>query len=189
MNTITALANGLALSYGLSEVALSLWRRSKGDANSKDQGSLRRIWVTIPVSLAFAFWFQHRFPGAMLAPADLLVPLGTVLFALGLALRWYSIFYLGRFFTVNVAIAADHRVIDTGPYRLIRHPSYTGALLAFLGLGLCLGNILSLLAILVPITAVFLHRIGVEEEALSNALGQSYTDYMQRTRRLIPLLY
>jgi protein-S-isoprenylcysteine O-methyltransferase Ste14 len=52
----------------------------------------------------------------------------------------HAIVHLGRFFTVNVAIAANHRLIDTGPYRFVRHPSYTGALMAFLGLALCLAN-------------------------------------------------
>ena len=65
-------------------------------------------------------------------------------FVVGIAIRWYAIVYLGRFFTVNVAIAADHRLIDSGPYRFVRHPSYIGALMAFLGLGLTLGNWVSL---------------------------------------------
>ena len=69
---------------------------------------------------------------------------GCALFRLGLMLRWYSIIYLGRFFTVNVAIHSGHEIIDTGPYRYIRHPSYTGALLAFLGLALTLANWVSL---------------------------------------------
>ena len=115
--------------------------------------------------------------------------LGIALFAAGLALRWYAIVHLGRFFTVNVSIAADHRLIDTGPYRIVRHPSYTGALMAFLGLGLCIANWASLLSLLVPICLVFLRRIHVEEAVLLQALGDQYRDYMRRTKRLIPALY
>ena len=62
---------------------------------------------------------------------------GLVLFAAGLSLRWYSVVYLGRLFTYDVAIAADHRVVDSGPYRYIRHPAYSGSLLTFVGLGVC----------------------------------------------------
>lgn len=85
-----------------------------------------------------------------------------------------SILYLGRFFTINVAIAADHRLIDSGPYRFIRHPGYTGGLLLFLGLALCMGNWLSVAVIMVPIFAAFYRRMNVEESALSEALGEPY---------------
>ena len=104
-------------------------------------------------------------------------------------LRWYAIIYLGRFFTVNVAIAADHRLIDGGPYRFVRHPSYSGALMVFLGLGLCIGNWLSVAVMIVPISLVFIWRIHVEEAALLQGLGDSYREYMGRTKRLIPSIY
>jgi protein-S-isoprenylcysteine O-methyltransferase len=114
---------------------------------------------------------------------------GVVVFFTGIALRWYAIIYLGRYFTVNVAIAADHRVIETGPYRYVRHPSYTGALTAFLGLGLCLANWLSLACAVIPTLCVFLWRIRIEEAALVEGLGGKYRDYMRHTRRLIPAIY
>ena len=106
-----------------------------------------------------------------------------------MALRWYAIFYLGRLFTVNVAIAADHTLIDSGPYRTIRHPSYTGALLVFLGLGISFGNWLSLIIVVVPTSLAFMQRIAIEEAALARALGDSYLRYMARTKRLIPGVY
>jgi len=104
-------------------------------------------------------------------------------------LRWYSIGYLGRYFTVDVSISAEHRLIDSGPYRFIRHPTYTGALLAFLGLGFCLGNWLSILFLSLPIIAVFLRRVRIEERALLGALGEQYRPYMRRTKRLVPFIY
>jgi protein-S-isoprenylcysteine O-methyltransferase Ste14 len=104
-------------------------------------------------------------------------------------MRWVSIIHLGRFFTVNVAIAADHQLVETGPYRFIRHPSYSGALLAFVGWGMVLRNWASLLIALLPIAVAFLYRINVEERALLEALGDCYRAYMARTKRLIPFLY
>ncbi len=108
---------------------------------------------------------------------------------LGLVVRWYAIIYLGRFFTTNVAIARDHRLIDSGPYRFIRHPSYTGDLLITLGFALIFTNWASLLIIFAPCCAAMLWRIHVEETVLLSALGDNYQNYMQRTKRLVPLIY
>src|SRR6266850_720966 len=96
---------------------------------------------------------------------------------------------LCRFFSVDVAIEPDHELIERGPFRMVRHPSYTGVLLAFVGLALTLGNWAALLVILLPISAAFIHRMNVEENALSSALGSQYTDYIQRTKRLVPFVY
>lgn len=90
---------------------------------------------------------------------------------------------------MNVAIIADHRLIDTGPYRWVRHPSYTGALLAFLGLGICMQNWASLLILMAGTSAAFLYRMHVEEAALTGAFGARYQLYMQHTARLVPGLY
>jgi protein-S-isoprenylcysteine O-methyltransferase Ste14 len=111
------------------------------------------------------------------------------LFVAGLLLRWWAIITLGRFFTVDVTIEKDHELVERGPFRIVRHPSYTGVLLAFVGLALSLCNLAVLLVILLPIGAAFVHRMNVEENALSAALGSQYTDYMRRTKRLVPFVY
>lgn len=90
---------------------------------------------------------------------------------------------------MDVAVANDHRVVDTGPYRWIRHPSYTGVLAAFLGYGVCLGNRVSLATVIVPITWVFLMRIEVEEAALTAGFGERYAAYARRSKRVLPFLY
>jgi protein-S-isoprenylcysteine O-methyltransferase len=175
--------------FGLSEFALLLWKRSGGTARSADSGSLGMLWVVILACLVVATLVAINVPQAYSEVLDHLRPLGAALCLMGLALRWYSIIYLGRFFTVNVAIASDHQVIDSGPYRLIRHPSYTGALLGFIGLGITYANWLSLIIVVLPVLAAFMRRIGIEEVALSEALGERYTQYMARTKRLIPGVY
>jgi len=178
----------LASFYGLSEVCLLIMLRSKAGSGAADRGTLRLIWRVIGLSVTGAVLSYIYLPVAQLHSVAIYW-IGFAFYVFGLALRWYSIVYLGRFFTVDVAVADDHRVIDTGPYRLIRHPSYTGALLAFLGFALCLGNVVSALLLLAPITAVFLRRVRVEEAALVSNLGEVYTRYMQRTYRLIPFVY
>lgn len=137
------------------------------------------VWLSIR---AHSIW-----PRAVLPPWS--VPAGVAVFAAGIVLRWYSIIHLGRFFTVNVAIAADHQLVDTGPYRFVRHPSYTGALLAFVGFGMVMRNWASVLVISMPVALAFLYRIHVEERALIQALGERYRAYIKRTKRLIPFVY
>jgi protein-S-isoprenylcysteine O-methyltransferase Ste14 len=188
MNNSTAAVLGLV--YVVSELALALNKRAKaGESRVADRGSLTLLWIVIVASVTLSFEIAHALPAAGMGAVSTLRLLGMAAFAAGLALRWYSIVHLGRFFTVNVAIAANHRLIDTGPYRFVRHPSYTGALMAFLGLALCLANWASLAVMLVPVFLVFLRRMHVEEGALLQALGDPYRNYMRRTKRLIPAVY
>ena len=114
------------------------------------------------------------------------VALGVVVFALGLALRAWAVRELGRFFKFTVVVQADHQVVDTGPYRLIRHPSYTGLLMIELGLGIALGTWLSIPACLLPPLIAFSIRLLTEERVLARELGEPYREYMKRTDRLIP---
>jgi protein-S-isoprenylcysteine O-methyltransferase len=179
----------LAAGWGISELCLMRKRRSGSNSVSRDRNSLRLIWLAAIGSIALSMFVVPKVSAWNLPWSGQLYVAGICCFAGGLVLRWYSIIYLGRFFTVNVAIASDHKLIDSGPYRWARHPSYTGAILVFLGIGLCTGNVALLVVIVVPYLAAILWRIHVEEEALLAAFGQQYRDYMRKTRRLIPLVY
>jgi protein-S-isoprenylcysteine O-methyltransferase Ste14 len=186
---MTSATAWMGLAYGLSELGLSLLKRASRSGDAADGGSLRRLWITIVCSLALASVVPGVLPQANFSTDGGLYALGVVLYAAGLLLRWTSILWLGKFFTVNVAIASDHIVVDTGPYRFIRHPSYTGALAAFLGFGLCIGNWVSLLVMMIPVTWAFMERVRLEESVLRGALGAAYIDYSRRTKRLIPFIY
>jgi len=179
----------MGLVYGLSEAGISLLKRSRNANAARDGGSLRRLWLAIVGSLVLANLAVVYVPQASYPLSESLLAIGIAIYAAGLLLRWTAILWLGRFFTVNVAIVADHRVIDTGPYRYMRHPSYTGALTAFLGLALCTGNALAVLVMMVPVTWAFMQRIRLEEAVLRDALGESYIAYSKRTKRLIPFVY
>ena len=123
-------------------------------------------------------WHQH-----------LLFWMGIALMLAGLAFRWYAIRALGKFFTRDVSTRSGQTVVDSGPYRLIRHPSYSGSLLMFLGTGLAMTNWASLLALLLGAGIGFAYRVRVEEQVLCAELGEPYRAYMQRTRRFIPFLW
>ena len=111
---------------------------------------------------------------------------GLAVLTAGLIIRVWAIRTLGRFFIYTVRVGEDHRVVDTGPYRLVRHPSYTGLLMAALGVGIALGNWLSIAACLLPALTGFSIRLLSEERTLAAELGEPYRAYMARTKRLIP---
>ena len=184
---------GAYLGYGLlfSEVGLALWRRSSRTAGSagRDASSLRVLWIFIMSAIGAGVWLAASGVGPRLPWAREMGWISVAIFAAGTTLRWWAILYLGRFFTVDVAVAADHRVVDTGPYRLVRHPSYAGLLLQFTGMALALGRMVSVAVVLIPIFLALSYRIKVEERALRDGLGNDYAAYMERTKRLVPWMF
>jgi protein-S-isoprenylcysteine O-methyltransferase Ste14 len=96
---------------------------------------------------------------------------------------------LGRYFTANVRVQADQPVIDAGPYRLVRHPSYTGGMIMYLGTGLALTNWLSVLILAGMGALTYAYRVRVEERALATSIGEPYREYMQRTKRFVPFMF
>jgi protein-S-isoprenylcysteine O-methyltransferase len=180
----------LGLIYLISELLLTVTRRSRSRTGTKqDRSTLRVLWLTIMASVAAGIYVAGHWSAATLPPGPMFALAGVVLFVAGLLLRWWSIITLGRFFTVDVTIEKDHELVERGPFRTLRHPSYTGVLLAFVGFALSLCNWAALLVILLPIGAAFVHRMNVEEDALSRALGPRYANYMKRTKRLVPFVY
>jgi protein-S-isoprenylcysteine O-methyltransferase Ste14 len=172
-----------------SEIALVLVKRSKPADSRSDMSSIRVLWITIATSVTAGVLIGIRSFGHMYRPARVLAFIGLALMICGLAVRWVAIFSLKRSFTVDVAVSEGQTIIKSGIYRRVRHPAYSGSLLSFLGLGLCFSNWLSLLVIMIPISMAFLHRIRIEEEALSLAFGREYSDYCASTKRLIPGVY
>ena len=164
-------------------------RRSRPGHTFKDRGSAILVISVQFVSIYLAIFAAYRLPDCLFPALPVVRICGLCIYALGFILRFYSIFYLGRFFTTSVTIAADHRIIDSGPYRFIRHPSYTGIFMLYLGICLTIGNWVTTLIMIVPPFCAFLWRMKVEENALSEALGESYVNYMKRTKRLIPMVY
>jgi protein-S-isoprenylcysteine O-methyltransferase Ste14 len=114
--------------------------------------------------------------------------LGILLINAGIVLRLYAIKMLGSYFTTRVAVAPGQTVITYGPYRYIRHPSYSGLLMILLGYGFCLTNWVSVLIIMGCALVGLGYRIRVEERVLQEQLGQPYKDYMRHTKRLIPFV-
>ncbi len=112
--------------------------------------------------------------------------LGLILMGAGIVLRQWSILTLGRFFTTDVRLQEGQTVVETGPYRWVRHPSYTGLLVTLLGFGLALGNWAALAVIVVVPLVGLIVRIRYEERVLLDGLGEPYRAFAANRRRLVP---
>ncbi len=111
---------------------------------------------------------------------------GLALMTAGLFIRQWAIFSLGRFFTADVRVHAGQRVVDRGPYRWVRHPSYAGLIVFFVGLGLAVANCASLAILAILPTVGLIVRIRAEERALLAGLGDDYSNFAASRRRLLP---
>jgi protein-S-isoprenylcysteine O-methyltransferase Ste14 len=186
--------------WGAVELALRLrlaarpgWRSRVRSWSALAGGRLRE-WTFFLVMLGIAgavlgaLWLT-RFAQFAVHGGKAVVALGEIVATCGMALRIWAILTLDRFFTFVVGISSDHRVVQHGPYRALRHPGYAGALLALAGAGIAMGNWLSLVVMIVgPVLALSV-RISVEETTLATALGAEYLAYASRTARLIPRVW
>jgi protein-S-isoprenylcysteine O-methyltransferase Ste14 len=111
---------------------------------------------------------------------------GLILMIAGIAIRQWAILVLGHFFTVEVRVHAGQSVVERGPYRWVRHPSYTGIVLTFVGVGLAVGNWAALAVLTLVPTAGLVVRIHVEESALLDSLGEPYRRFATSRSRLFP---
>lgn len=164
--------------------------RSRGGRKSSDKGSSGVIVLLTWLAIGLDFVLSFRFPQAAIRwDRTSVFLIGIALMLAGTAFRFYAMWVLGKSFTYYVAVHDKQEVVEAGPYHYIRHPSYTGALIIFVGLGLALGNWAGLLALLVCVGIAYAYRISVEESALAATLGDPYLGYMRRTRRLVPFLF
>ena len=174
----------------ISEIILSRVKRSGAkDSSSLDKSSLRFLWIAIFLSVFLGVFLGLKGIGFIRVRHHLLSSCGIFLMLLGLIIRWTAILSLRKYFTVDVSILEGHKIVKKGLYKYIRHPSYAGSLVSFLGLGLAFSNWLSSIVIVVPILTAFIYRIRVEEKALIQAFGEEYLDYSKTTKHLIPKIY
>jgi protein-S-isoprenylcysteine O-methyltransferase Ste14 len=172
--------------WAVIEIRQALNRRI--EATNMDRGSLIIVRLCAVAGVLLAAWTDKVSATAL--PYNVAIfGVSLALIWAGIALRWWSFRTLGRYFTFTVMTSADQPVITTGPYRLLRHPSYSGILLILGGIGLSLGNWLSLAALILLPVAGFIYRIKVEEAALSATLGAAYTTYAGGRNRIIPFVW
>ena len=156
--------NIIWIAWCVSEILLNrLMRSGINDKKGQDKGSILFIWIMIAIAIFSGIVLQHY----CIAPINnglAISYIGLGIVVAGMALRIISILTLGRLFTVDVTIRENHSIKQDGVYRFIRHPSYSGMLISFIGLGLSLNNWLSLISITTLITIALIYRIRIEEK-------------------------
>ncbi len=181
----------LLVAYALVEAGIRIVsRRNASGTPARERASYVALVVVLVLSIGGALCLAAAVPFAAIPVARVgFFVVGTVLIVLGIALRIWSVVVLGRAFTVEVRVRAGQEVVDRGPYRVVRHPSYTGLLLVLLGTGIALGNGLALVVAVVPPIAAVVYRIRVEEEALLTGIGEPYRRYAEGRKRLVPFVW
>jgi protein-S-isoprenylcysteine O-methyltransferase Ste14 len=173
-------------------LGLEIWvfwreRRSQGRTS---RGNEPRLMLTIAAGIVLGLNMPALAPPFNIGGQPLLhfAP-GILLIWAGLFLRFWSIQTLGRYFSTKLAIQEGHELITTGPYKHLRNPSYTAALMTFTGIGLSVGNWLSILVLLLTGLLLYVGRIKTEERMLLEQFGPAFEDYRKRTWALIPFVW
>ena len=173
----------------LSEILLNRFFRSgKNIKNDRDKGTIRIIWITLVIAISLGVVIA-TFLRAPIGTTIIIPYVGLILIVFGIIFRFISIWTLGRLFTVDVTIRDKHTIKRDGVYRFVRHPSYSGSIVSFIGLGISLNNWISVIVISIPVIIAMLNRIKIEEKLLTDQFGDEYLDYMKKTYRLIPWIY
>ena len=179
----------LACGYLGFELFLVATRRGKAKAKSADRGTIYVAWALILGGCFSGFLLARRLTALNWPVTAPVVCLAVFLLVGGVAFRIWAIRHLGRFFTVAVGIQRGHRLVDDGPYRFVRHPSYFGSVVALAGVGFLSFNWLGLFLIITCTLLAYALRVPVEEKAMLAHFGAQYAEYAGRTKRLIPWIY
>ncbi len=189
------------LPHGLAFLAVWIWayipeyrivqaaRAAVKKEGTKDGGSIKVIVIAGMLGMLLALpaaWI----PATVIAPRSRLAVyyIGIVLMILGSVLRRLCWRALGDNFTGDVRARSDQPVIGTGPYRFVRHPSYTAGMLMFVGVGVALGNWVSLILLFVATAISYAYRVQVEERALLAEIGEPYQEFMRTRKRFVPFV-
>jgi protein-S-isoprenylcysteine O-methyltransferase Ste14 len=164
-------------------------RDARKQPGSQDAKSRQFIESVGSLGLLAAFVAAGFIRTAALPHAAWLFWIGIAAMICGSLLRRHCFRMLGKSFTGSVIVTPDQPVVDRGAYRFVRHPSYTGGAILFAGIGVALGNWLSIVLIVISTAVVYAYRVRVEEAALCEVIGEPYRGYMSRTKRFIPYVF
>ena len=187
----TLLAYALLALFLVTEGRLRQGSEAKRlDSGESDRASTRLIGAYFGVALLALLLapLLNLIPRGRLGPS-LTGWAGIVIMVGGIALRWWANQTLGAYYTRTLRITQGQRIVQDGPYRVIRHPGYLGIMLMWGGAALATLNWITALIVVVGGLAVFRYRIRSEEAMMAEAFGERYTAYEDRTWRLVPFIF
>jgi protein-S-isoprenylcysteine O-methyltransferase Ste14 len=188
--TLSVIWEVLYWGWFASEIIIGVATRTKHSTGKvHDRGSLLLLWIVIVLSLTACGWINATGSKNMFGGAHWLKVAAVIVMVAGLGIRWTAIVTLGKAFSSNVAILDSQKIVKSGIFGWVRHPSYLGLLLVFVAVGLHSRNWIGFALAVVPTTAVMMYRMHVEEIALRAAFGEEYLGYSRETKRLIPGVY
>lgn len=174
----------------MPEIIHTFSHRIDASSRANDRYSNVVVQFCLGASILLANWLMRMETWGTISWHPILIfGIGIALILGGVAFRWYAIHVLGKYYSVRLGVQLGQTVMKDGPYRWIRHPSYTGSLITMLGFGFAFTNWLCLVSVPLIVFLGFNYRANVEERVLVEALGEPYREYMMDTKRFIPFVY
>jgi len=144
------------------------------------------VWI---VSIGWVVLLLARFNGPQLIPRVMFIRIvGSALIVTGLSFALWARLYLSSNWDAYISLKLDHKLVRTGPYSLVRHPIYSGFMLALLGSVLNFGHLRSLIAA-VMVTLAWVYKSGLEEAFMEDHFGSEYEKYCHDVKRLVPMIW
>jgi protein-S-isoprenylcysteine O-methyltransferase Ste14 len=189
MNLKIIVVIAVAYLYGFFEYYLSVRQRQKIKIVSRgDKGSLWVLIISITIGYLLSFSIASTKIGRMYH-WNIFFTLGFLIIIIGLVIRIISIRTLEQYFTYSVTKVENQEIIEKGVYKYIRHPGYLGQIVIFLGISISLSNWLSIILMFLSTLIGYMNRIRVEEKFMFEQMGEKYSDYKTRTKKIVPKIY
>ena len=164
------------------------WKTKAGGDTLVEEIGDKSFWLILPGFLAafFAPPLEYIYLPAFLPRVGWIEIIGLVLVIIGVALRLWARSAIKGQYSGHIQVTAEQQLVQSGPYRYIRHPGYTGYI--FMAFGVCLGysSLIGLAAILILMLPGLMYRMNLEEELLTKSFGDVYRAYVRRTKRILP---
>ena len=193
MCTLDLIAFCITVIFGISEWVLNFSMKKKGISSVKKDRTTIIFMFAVTISVAIAIllsFYLNRIGVFEIVFSHKILMILTIIFVfIGVMIRWFSIITLDKYFSTNLTIIDGHSLYKGGLYKYIRHPSYLGTTISFVGVGLYFSNLISFCIIVSSIVIGYLHRIRNEEKMLINHFGKEYVDYQNETKMLVPFVW
>jgi Putative protein-S-isoprenylcysteine methyltransferase len=181
------LANIFLVCFFLFEFILRHKKSKSLKTEKQDRKSTPFIFICYFIAVAILIALSLLNVGFLGTPAMGIA--GLIIMALGLVIRAWSMYVLGSSYSRTLRVEGSQKIVQTGPYKAIRHPGYLGSLLIWVGVGVALENWILLLINAALFLTCYLYRISAEEKMLVSEFGEAYRDYQKKSWRLLPFIF